>query len=78
MLFDIHMVSAWASESQLVLGQLVTQEKSNEVTAIPELIKTLELKGCIVIIKVDLINPSIHIFPILIWEIHFGFKFRAE
>ena len=46
----IHMVSAWASESQLVLGQLVTEEKSNEITAIPELIKTLELKGCIVTI----------------------------
>lgn len=46
----IHMVSAWASESQLVLGQLATEEKSNEITAIPELIKTLELKGCIITI----------------------------
>lgn len=46
----IHMVSAWASESQLVLGQLVTEEKSNEITAIPELIKTLDLEASVVTI----------------------------
>lgn len=32
----IHMVSAWASENKLVLGQIKTNEKSNEITAIPE------------------------------------------
>ena len=46
----IHMVSAWASECQLVLGQLKTEEKSNEITAIPELIKVLDVQGCIVTI----------------------------
>jgi len=44
----LHMVSAWASENDMVLGQVKTEEKSNEITAIPELLKVLELKGCIV------------------------------
>lgn len=44
----IHMVSAWAGRANLVLGQLKTEEKSNEITAIPELLKMLELKGCLV------------------------------
>jgi len=46
----IHMVSAWASANRLVLGQLKTDEKSNEITAIPELLKLLVIKGCIVTI----------------------------
>jgi predicted transposase YbfD/YdcC len=46
----IHMVSAWASQNGLVLGQVKTNEKSNEITAIPELIKALELQGTIVTI----------------------------
>jgi predicted transposase YbfD/YdcC len=46
----IHMVSAWSSANGCVLGQLKTGEKSNEITAIPELLKVLELKGCIVTI----------------------------
>ena len=46
----IHMVSAWACESGLVLGQIKTKEKSNEITAIPELLDLLTLKGCIVTI----------------------------
>ena len=46
----IHMVSAWATEQRLVLGQVKVDEKSNEITAIPELIKVLELTGCIVTI----------------------------
>jgi predicted transposase YbfD/YdcC len=44
----IHMVSAWASENHVVLGQVKTDEHSNEITAIPELLKVLEIKGCIV------------------------------
>lgn len=44
------MVSAWASEKRMVLGQIRTGEKSNEITAIPELLDILELKGCIVAI----------------------------
>jgi predicted transposase YbfD/YdcC len=46
----IHLVSAWASANQLVLGQVRTEEKSNEITAIPTLLEMLELKGCIVTI----------------------------
>lgn len=46
----IHMVSAWATENRLVLGQVRTEEKSNEITAIPELLKVLALNGCIVTI----------------------------
>ena len=44
------MVSAWASENSLVLGQTRADQKSNEITAIPELLKLLDLPGCIVTI----------------------------
>ncbi|MFL5703912.1 MAG: ISAs1 family transposase [Ktedonobacteraceae bacterium] len=46
----LHLVSAWAIENRLVLAQLATEEKSNEITAIPLLLKQLALKGCIVTI----------------------------
>ncbi|RKZ35274.1 MAG: ISAs1 family transposase [Gammaproteobacteria bacterium] len=46
----IHMVSAWASKNYLVLGQVKTDDKSNEITAIPKLLLGLELKGCLVTI----------------------------
>jgi len=46
----IHVVNAWASEQRLVLGQVKVHEKTNEITAIPELIKVLELSGCLVTI----------------------------
>ncbi len=46
----IYMVSAWATENQLVLGQAKVAEKSNEITAIPELLRLLEISGCIVTI----------------------------
>jgi len=46
----IHMVSAWASSNHLTLGQRAVEEKSNEITAIPELLKVLALNGCIVTI----------------------------
>jgi len=46
----IHMVSAWASSNQVVLGQLKTDEKSNEITAIPNLLKLLDISGCIITI----------------------------
>ena len=46
----IYMVSAWAEENELVLGQRKVDEKSNEITAIPELLKMLALSGCIVTI----------------------------
>jgi predicted transposase YbfD/YdcC len=44
----LHMVSAWATQTGLVLGQVAVEEKSNEITAIPELLTILELAGCIV------------------------------
>lgn len=46
----IHMVSAFASANQVVLGQLACQEKSNEITAIPALLELIVVKGCIVTI----------------------------
>lgn len=46
----IHMVSAWASGNKVILGQLKTDEKSNEITAIPQLLDLLTISGCIVTI----------------------------
>lgn len=46
----IHMVSAWASGNQLVLGQVKVADKSNEITAIPKLLNILDISGCIVTI----------------------------
>jgi len=46
----VYMVSAWAEANQLVLGQRKVDEKSNEITAIPELLKLLAIAGCIVTI----------------------------
>jgi predicted transposase YbfD/YdcC len=46
----IHMVSAWATKNQVVLGQIKVDDKSNEITAIPALLELLELTGCIVTI----------------------------
>jgi predicted transposase YbfD/YdcC len=46
----LHLVTAWASENGLTLGQIACEEKSNEITAIPQLLKLLNLKGCTVTI----------------------------
>jgi len=46
----IYMVGAWASANRLVLGQVKVDDKSNEITAIPELLRLLTLEGCIVTI----------------------------
>ncbi len=46
----IQMVSAWATTNRLVLGQVMVDSKSNEIKAIPELLKVLSLRGCIVTI----------------------------
>jgi predicted transposase YbfD/YdcC len=44
----VHMVSAWAAQNHIVLGQVKVDEKSNEITAIPRLLDLLLIKGCIV------------------------------
>jgi len=46
----IHMVSAWASKNGLVLGAVKVDDKSNEITAIPELLNLIAINGCIVTI----------------------------
>jgi hypothetical protein len=46
----LHLVSAWATKARLVLGQVQVADKSNEITAIPLLVRLLDLKGCIVTI----------------------------
>ncbi len=55
----LHLVSAFAAHAGLVLGQRATAEKSNEKTAIPELLLTLALEGCIVTIDAMGTQPSI-------------------
>lgn len=52
----LHLLSAWAHESGLVLGQLACEAKSNEITAIEDLIAMLELGGCVV--TVDALNTQ--------------------
>jgi predicted transposase YbfD/YdcC len=44
----IHVVSAWARENRLTLGEVKVSDKSNEIRAVPQLLKLLELKNCIV------------------------------
>jgi predicted transposase YbfD/YdcC len=46
----LNVVSAWAAEASVVLGQIRCEEKSNEITAIPELLKIIDIAGCIVTI----------------------------
>ena len=60
----IYMVSAWAEENEIVLGQRKVDEKSNEITAIPELLKILALAGCIV--TIDAIGTQTHIAQTII------------
>jgi predicted transposase YbfD/YdcC len=52
----IHLVSAWATRNRLTLGQIKVAEKSNEITAVPELLRLLNLKGCIV--TMDALNTQ--------------------
>lgn len=46
----LHIVSAWASEEGIALGQVATEEKSNEITAIPQLLKQIELTNTLITI----------------------------
>ncbi len=60
----VHMVSAWASDNNLVLGQVRVNEKSNEITAIPKLLETLDIEGCIITIdamgtQIDIANKIV-------------------
>jgi predicted transposase YbfD/YdcC len=60
----IHMVSAWATENRLVLGQVKVDEKSNEITAIPELLRRLDISGCL--ISVDAMGCQVEIADLII------------
>jgi len=60
----IHMVSAWAVTNRLVFGQVKTAEKSNEITAIPELLKKLNLTGCTV--SIDAMGAQTEIAKIIV------------
>lgn len=44
----VHLVNAWVAENRCVLGQAACEEKSNEITAIPQSLEMIALKGCIV------------------------------
>ena len=60
----LHLVSAWASRQRLVLGQQATEEKSNEITAIPLLLERLVLKGAVV--TIDAMGTQTEIAQIII------------
>lgn len=60
----IHMVSAWATQNRLVLGQVKVDEKSNEITAIPELLRRLDISGCLV--TVDAMGCQVDIADLII------------
>lgn len=53
------MVSAYAAANKIVLGQIKTAAKSNEITAIPELLTLLDIKGCLV--SIDAMGCQTHI-----------------
>ena len=59
----LHLVSAWASEHGLALGQVAAEEKSNEITAIPELIDRIDVKGAVV--TIDARRKQLHAVCIL-------------
>jgi predicted transposase YbfD/YdcC len=60
----IYMVNAWAEANHLVLGQQKVAEKSNEITAIPQLLKLLEVSGCIV--TIDAIGTQTKIAKLIV------------
>lgn len=61
----LHMLNAWSVENRLVLGQLAVEEKSNEITAIPQLMDMLDLKGCVV--TADALNCQ-KLWPQKLWK----------
>jgi len=60
----IYMVSAWATSNRLVLGQVKVDEKSNEITAIPELLRRLDISGCL--ITIDAMGCQVDIADLII------------
>jgi predicted transposase YbfD/YdcC len=52
----LHLVSAWAVEANLTLGQVATDEKSNEIEAIPRLLELLDMRGALV--SIDAMGAS--------------------
>ena len=58
------MGSTWATQNQLVLGQTKVADKSNEITAIPELSRLLDITGCIV--TIDAIGTQTEIVEIIV------------
>jgi hypothetical protein len=44
----LHLISAWTADSGLTLGQLLVDSKSNEITAVPRLLRQIDIKGCVV------------------------------
>ena len=63
----LHMVSAWGCEQRLVLGQIATDAKSNEITAVPKLLEMLSLKGGIV--TLDALNCQRDIARQIRWRL---------
>ena len=57
----MHLVSIWANEARLILGQRRVDRRSHASTAIPELLETLALDGCIV--TIDRIPSLTGVFP---------------
>ena len=60
----IRMVSAWATTNRLVLGQVKVDEKSNEITAIPELLRRLDISGCL--ITIDAMGCQVDIADLIV------------
>lgn len=55
----IHLVNAWSNSNQMILGQIKTEEKSNEITVIPNLLDLLELEGVVVTIDAMVCQTAI-------------------
>jgi len=60
----IHMVSAWAAENELALVQVKVDEKSNEITAIPQLLRLLDIEGSM--ITIDAMGTQTDIAEVII------------
>jgi hypothetical protein len=68
----LHLVSAWAAESRVVLGQEAVDEKSNEMTAVPALLERLDVAGCVV--TTDALNTQKNIAAQIVAQADCGSK----